>query len=160
VGAVAIDHHGDALAGYHVYRPLHTFVSEHHQSLSQLLGLETLREPSHSTFRRIMLGLDFLALSQQFEHWMQSQPAAHCPDNRVASIDGKRIRQCLTDATGKERFVALVSLFAFEAGITLKLAVLTQQDNSEIKVVQTLVETLQVDGLLCTMDALHAQKKP
>ncbi|NKB16143.1 MAG: hypothetical protein HC774_03375 [Sphingomonadales bacterium] len=30
-----------------------------------------------------------------------------------------RIRQRLTDATGKERFVGLVSLFAVEAGITL-----------------------------------------
>lgn len=146
------------LAGYHGYRPLHTFVNEHHRSLCQLLKLDTLRVPSHSTFRRIMLGLDFLTLSQHFEHWMASQDSVHLPDNRVASIDGKRIRQRLTDASGKERFVGLVSLFAVEAGITLKLEALTQQDNSEIKVVQTLLDTLKVDGLLITMDALHAQK--
>lgn len=146
------------LAGYHGYRPLHTFVEEHHRSLSELLGLETLRVPSHSTFRRVMLGLDFFALSEQFEHWMESQGVAHSAEHRVAAMDGKRIRQRLTDATGKERFVGLVSLFAVEAGITLKLAALTQQDNSEIKVVQTLLESLQIDGLLITMDALHAQK--
>lgn len=98
------------LSGYHGYRPLQTFVEEHHRSLCQLLGLKELRVPSYSTFRRIMLGLDFLALNQQFEHWMESHEAVHSPDNRVASIDGKRIRQRLTDATGKERFVGLVSM--------------------------------------------------
>jgi hypothetical protein len=64
----------------------------------------------------------------------------------------------LTDENGKARFVGLVSLFALETGITLKLEALTWQKNSEIKVVQTLLEKLQVDGLLITMDALHAQK--
>ncbi len=105
-----------------------------------------------------MMGVDFLALSHRFEAWMLSQHQSQSPDNHVASIDGKRIRQGLTDEKGKQRFVGLVSLFAGEAGITLKLEALTQQNNSEIKVVQTLLETLQVEGMLFTMDALHAQK--
>ena len=104
------------------------------------------------------MGLDFQALSYQFEAWMLSKGQTHSPDNYAASIDGKRIRQGLTDAKGKQRFVGLVSLFAVEAGITLKLEALTQEYNSEIKVVRALLERLQVDGLLITMDALHAQK--
>ncbi|PZD71973.1 hypothetical protein C1752_04335 [Acaryochloris thomasi RCC1774] len=114
------------LAGYHGYRPLQTFVEEHHRSLCQLLGFKELAAPSYSTFWRVMLGLDFLALSHQFEHWMGSQGAIDSPDNRVASIDDKRIRQRLTNAAGKERFVGLVSLFAVEVGVTLKLEALTQ----------------------------------
>ena len=54
--------------------------------------------------------------------------------------------------------MGLVSLSAVEAGIALKPKALIQQDNSEIKVVQTLLETLRLDGLVITMDALHAQK--
>ncbi|KAI9135304.1 ISAs1 family transposase [Acaryochloris sp. CCMEE 5410] len=146
------------LAGYQGYRPLETFVSDYRQPLSELLGLESLEVPSHCTFRRVMKGLDFQALSHQFEAWMLSKAQTHSPDNYAASIDGKRIRQGLTDGQGKQRFVGLVSLFAVEAGITLKLEALTQEDNSEIKVVQALLETLQLDGLLITMDALHAQK--
>ena len=146
------------LAGYQGYRPLETFASEYQQALCDLLELESLKVPSHCTFRRVMMGLDFVALSQQFEAWMLSQAQTHSPDNHVASMDGKRIRQGLTDEHGKQRFVGLVSLFAVEAGITLKLEALTQEDNSEIKVVQALLETLQLDGLLITMDALHAQK--
>lgn len=76
----------------------------------------------------------------------------------VTSIDGKRIRQKLTDVNGNERFVGLVNLFAVEQGVALKLQALTEANNSEIKVVQELLETLQLDGLIITMDALHAQK--
>lgn len=146
------------LAGYQGYRPLEAFAAEYQQSLCKRLGLESLKVPSYSTFRRVMMGLDFLALSHQFEAWMLSKDQTHSPDNHVAAMDGKRIRQGLTDENGKQRFVGLVSLFAVEAGITLKLKALTQEDNSEIKVVQSLLETLQLDGLLITMDALHAQK--
>ena len=146
------------LAGYHGYRPLQTFVEEHHQPLCQLLGLESLRIPSYSTFRRVMVSIDFVCLSERFEQWTHAQGLVDSPDNHVASIDGKRIRQPLRDENGKRRFVGLVSLFAVEAGLTVKLEGLTQQDNSELKVVQTLLKTLQIEGLLITMDALHTQK--
>ena len=146
------------LAGYRGYRPLHTFTQEHQQALCKLLGLERLKVPSHSTFRRVMMGLDFVALSDSFEAWMLSKPAVHSPENHVAALDGKRIRQPLTDANGQQRFVGLVSLFAVQSGLTLKLEGLTQQDNSELKMAQTLLEALEVEGLLITMDALHAQK--
>lgn len=146
------------LAGYHGYRPLHTFARDHQQTLSTLLGLEQLKVPSYSTFRWVMMGLDFGALNDGFESWMLSQAAVHSPDNHVVAIDGKRIRQSLTDETGKQRFVGLVSLFALEAGLSIKLEGLTLDANSELKGVQTLLDTLQIEGLLVTMDALHAQK--
>jgi hypothetical protein len=146
------------LAGYRGYRPLHTFAEEHQHALCELLALERLKVPSHSTFRRVMMGIDFQALCESLEGWMLSERQSQGADNQIVAIDGKRIRQGLTDESGKERFVGLVSLFAVETGITLKLEGLTAQDNSEIKVVQTLLDTLQVQGLLITMDALHTQK--
>ena len=146
------------LAGYQGYRPLQSFVEEHRQALCEALGVEQLKIPSHCTFRRVMLGLDFVFLCNAVEDWMLSHQQTHSPDNYVAGMDGKRIRQGLSDEEGKQRFVGLVSLFAVESGITLKLEALTQQNNSELKVVQTLLETLHLKGKLVTMDALHAQK--
>lgn len=145
------------MAGYQGYRPLDAFVKEHHQSLSEALAIE-FKAPSFSTFRRIMLSLPFDALSDAFESWMNAHSATLFPDNSVSSIDGKWIRQKLTDAEGKDRFVGLVSLFAQVQGVTVKVQSLSETDNSEIKVVQTLLETLQVSGLLISLDALHAQK--
>ena len=146
------------MAGYQGYRPLDAFAKEHHQSLSEVIGVE-FNAPSFSTFRRIMLSLPFHDLSDGFEHWMDAHSDELFPDNSISSIDGKRIRQKLTDAEGKDRFVGLVSLFAQAQGVTLKVQELTETDNSELKVVQMLLETLQLSGLIITMDALHAQKK-
>ena len=52
----------------------------------------------------------------------------------------------------------LVSLFAQSQGVTLKFQALNATENSELKVVQTLLETLQVFGVLISMEAVHAQK--
>lgn len=145
------------MAGYQGYRPLETFVQEHYEPLCQSLGLE-FKRPSYSTFRRIMMQLSFDEFSDCFEQWMLSHSASLFPDNSVSGLDGKRIRQKLTDANGKDRFVGLVSLFGLEQGVTLKVQALTETDNSELKVVETLLETLQLSGLLLSMDALHAQK--
>lgn len=146
------------LAGYRGYRPLQQFVQEHHESLSELLGIELMRVPSFSTFRRVMMGLDAQQFSARFETWMLSQAQDRSLAAGAAAIDGKRICQGMTDEQGIERFVGLVSLFGLEQGVTLKLQALTQQDNSEMTVVQTLLETLKLEGLIITMDALHAQK--
>ena len=112
------------LAGYQGYRPLQTFVEEHYHTLCEVLRVDRLKIPSHSTFRRIMMSLDFVFLCHAVEDWMLNQPQTHSPDNYVAGIDGKRIRQGLSDEEGKQRFVGLVSLFAVESGITLKLEAL------------------------------------
>jgi hypothetical protein len=145
------------IAGYQGYRPLETFVQEHYEPLCRSLGIE-FKRPSYSTYRRIMMTVSFDDLSECFEQWMNSHSATVLPDNRVSGLDGKRIRQTLRDAKGKDRFVGLVSLFGLEQGVTLKVQALTETDHSEIKVVETLLETLQVSGLVISMDALHTPK--
>ena len=105
-----------------------------------------------------MLSLPFNDLNDGFEEWLDTHSEELFPDNNISSIDGKWIRQKFTDADGKDRFVGLVSLFAQAHGVTLKVQELTETENSELKVVQTLLETLQLSGLMISMDALHAQK--
>jgi hypothetical protein len=80
------------------------------------------------------------------------------PDEDCFAIDAKRIGQPIADADGKTRFVGLVSVFAQSQGITAALAALTVVDNSELKVVQYLLEKLQLSGVLLSLDALHTQK--
>ncbi len=146
------------LAGYHGYRPLQRFAALHYSSLCELLQFKLKKRPSFSTFRRVLMELDYQLLCTCFEQWILKQPQLSTPDDCVSALDGKRIRQALRDESGKERFVGLVSLFATHLGLTQKLNALTQQDNSELKVVQALLETLQLDGLIISMDAMHAQK--
>ena len=78
--------------------------------------------------------------------------------NDLYPIDGKRIAQPLTDSDGNTRFAGLVSVFSQRTGVTVDVAALTCDENSEIKVVQRLIETLKLDGAIVSLDALHAQK--
>lgn len=79
-------------------------------------------------------------------------------DDDVYAIDGKRMRQPITDDDGKTRFVRLVSVFAQAQGITVDLAALTTTETSELKVVQSLLEKLHLTDVVLTLDALHAPK--
>lgn len=144
------------LAGYQGNRPLEEFAQRYGSEVAHLLQIELDAVPSFSTFRRAHIGLDFAALSDAFAHWMRQHLTV---DETGYAIDGKRIRQPITDDDGKTRFVGLVSVFAQAQGVTVDLAALTATETSELKVVQYLLETLHLTGVVFSLDALHAQKK-
>lgn len=143
------------LAGYQGNRPLQEFARRYGAEMAQLLNIELDAVPSFSTFRRVHIGVDFMAFSRVFAEWMQPYIDL---DEPLYSVDGKRIRQPITDSDGRTRFVGLVSVFAQHQGITVDLAALSRTENSELKVVQYLIETLKLDGAILSLDALHAQK--
>lgn len=54
-----------AMTGYWGYRPLEDFTVVHRQSLIELLNLEPATKfPSYSTFRRVLLSVDFQPLDR------------------------------------------------------------------------------------------------
>lgn len=143
------------LAGYRGNRPLADFAQRYGSEIARLLQVELAAMPSFSTLRRAHLGIDFEALSDAFRGWMQQYINL---DEAIYAIDGKRIRQPISDEDGKRRFVGLVSVFAQRQGVTVDLAALSTTDNSELKVVQYLMDKLKLEGALLSLDALHAQK--
>lgn len=143
------------LAGYRSNRPLEEFAQRYGAEVVRLLQIDLDAVPSFLTFRRAHLGLDFTALSDAFARWMHQHIAV---DDDMYAIDGKRIRQPIVDDEGKTRFVGLVSVFAQSQGVTVDLAALTTAENSEVKVVEYLLEKLHLTGVVFSLDALHAQK--
>jgi hypothetical protein len=143
------------LAGYRGNRPLAEFAQRYGTEIAQLLQIELEAMPSFSTLRRAHLGIDFEALSHAFREWMQQYISL---DEDIYAIDGKRIRQGVTNEEGQTRFVGLVSVFAQKQGVTIDLAALSVTDNSELKVAQYLIEKLKLEGAVVSLDALHAQK--
>lgn len=143
------------LAGYRGNRPLGEFAQRYGPDLTRLLKVDLKEMPCFSTFRRVHIDLDFNALCNAFRTWIE--PLVSIDEEHYA-IDGKRIRQPITGEDGKTRFVGLVSVFAQQQGITVDLASLSETDNSELSVVHYLVEKLQLDGAVLSLDALHAQK--
>ena len=74
-------------------------------------------------------------------------------------IDGKSIKGTVTEpGTAYQNFVNMVSVYSSQLGVVLAAQQFKSQHNSELKVVQTMLEALQLEGVVFTMDALHCQK--
>jgi hypothetical protein len=145
------------ISGCRSYYALEDFGVRHYQAVSEKLGLKVTRLPSDTTFRRILEKLDFQTLAQQFEQWADSTFDTE-PGEWVA-IDGKSIRGTVIEhRTAYQNFVNMVSVYSSQQGIVLAAQQFESKHNSELKVVQTMLEALQLEGVVFTMDALHCQK--
>jgi hypothetical protein len=75
------------------------------------------------------------------------------------AIDGKSIKGTVTEPrTAYQNFVFLVSVYSHQQGVVLATQQFESKHNSELKVVQTILEALELEGVVFTMDALHCQK--
>ena len=145
------------ISGCRSYYALEDFGARHYGAVSEQLGLKVTRLPSDTTFRRILQKLDFQTLAQQFEQWVNSTFTLE-PDEWVA-IDGKSIRGTVTEpGTAYQNFVSLVSVYSHQQGVVLAAQQFESKHNSELQVVQIMLEALQLEGVVFTMDALHCQK--
>ena len=145
------------ISGCKGYQALEDFGVRHYQAVSEKLGLTVTRLPSDTTFRRILQKLDFQALAQQFEQWANSTFDTE-PGEWIA-IDGKSIKGTVTEpGTAYQNFIGLVSVYSSRQGIVLASQPFESKPNSELKVVQTMLEALNLEGVVFTLDALHCQK--
>ena len=145
------------ISGCRSYYALEDFGVRHYQAVSEKLGLTVTRLPSDTTFRRILQKLDFQTLAQQFEQWVNS--AFKIEPNEWVAIDGKSIKGTVTEpGTAYQNFISLVSVYRHQQGVVLAAQQFESKNSSELKVVQTILESLQLEGVVFTMDALHCQK--
>ena len=145
------------LSGCRSYYALEDFGARHYRAVSEQLGLEVTRLPSDTTFRRILQKLDFETLAQQFEQW--ASRTIDIQAGEWVAMDGKSIKGTGTlPGTAYQNFINMVSLYSSQQGVVLASQQFESKHNSELKVVQTMLEALELEEVVFTMDALHCQK--
>jgi predicted transposase YbfD/YdcC len=111
--------------------------------------------PSHDTLGRIFAMLNPKALEKAFRDWVAA--IATLTKGEVVAIDGKTLRRSFHKA-GSSAFVHMVS--AWSAGNQLVLGqVKTDEKSNEITAIPRLLELLQLNGCLVTIDAMGCQKE-
>lgn len=146
------------MSGCQGYRALEDFVERHQPVLLKLLDLPYQRLPSFSTLRRIMVRMDFIALSVAFNAW--ARETFPTDGNEQIATDGKSIKASVMDYDQSyQDFVNVVSAFSVTQGVVVGLAPMRNGQTSEIATVQTLLHHLDLTGVCFSMDALHTQKK-
>jgi hypothetical protein len=146
------------ISGCRGYGALEEFACRHHQALRERLSLPLKRCPSDSTFRRMMMNIDFDQLATVFNQWAQNYVPLE--QSEWLAVDGKSIKGTVTNYDNAyQSFVQVVSVFSTRQGLTVGLSQFDNKKSSEIAVVQTLLATLDLTGVVFSFDALHCQKK-
>lgn len=145
------------LSGCTSWREHGDFVQRHQAALVDHLRPAKDRLPSYSTLRRVLLRLNFDALSTAFLRWARQ----HIPieEGEWLSVDGKSLCGTATDVNdAQQNFTALVSLYAQKRGLVLQTQAYHNREQSEVHVVQALLAEVQLQGAGVTLDALHCKK--
>lgn len=145
------------MSGCQGYRALEDFVERHQSGLIELLELPYKRLPSFSTLRRIMVRMDFVALTVAFNAWVKE--AFPTLATEQIATDGKGIKASVIDYDNSyQDFINIVSAFSVHQGVVVGLEPMRNGQTSEIATVQTLLTNLHLSGVCFSMDALHTQK--
>ncbi|GAB2473926.1 ISAs1 family transposase [Xylanimonas ulmi] len=117
-----------------------------------VLGMRKVAD--ESTFRRVFARLDADGLDQTLGAWAVTRVRT-VGGRRVLAIDGKAVRGARKRGAAVSFLVAALEhttgVVAGQVGIDDK--------SSEITAARTLIERLDLDGAVVTMDALHAQRE-
>ena len=109
--------------------------------------------PSHDTFSRVFRLLDPAAFARSFEAFLDDLGAA---GDGVLAIDGKTLRRSFDRAAGRS---ALHVVTAFGTGARVAIAQRAVADGeNETLAARALLETLALDGLIVSGDAMHAHE--
>jgi predicted transposase YbfD/YdcC len=139
------------IAGGRDWQEIETFGKKRHDWLRRFLRLPN-GIPSHDTFERVFDRLDPRAFHACFRSWVQALQLT-LPINHVA-IDGKTLRG--SGAPGSQP-LHLVSAWATGQKLTLG-QVATAEKSNDITAIPELLELLDLNGALVTIDAMGCQK--
>lgn len=152
------------LSGAEGWKSIETFGKSKKPWLSQYLKLPEGPHPvpSDDTYRRTIGRLDPEAFEEAFRKWVASVARRTCGE--IVAIDGKTVRgsydrdAAAIEASGApSKPLHLVSAWASEQRLVLAQTAVDEKTN-EISALPSLLEVLELEGCLVTIDAMGTQK--
>lgn len=112
--------------------------------------------PAHDTFRRVFQAVCPLTLQQCLIDWLTQLRSAGTADGEVVAVDGKTLRRTF-DRGRNLGALHLVSAWATSNGVTLGQVAVDAKSN-EIAAIPQLLQLLDLEGCVVTIDAAGCQK--
>ena len=110
--------------------------------------------PSHDTFGRVFAMIDNEAFAQCFSNWVSSL----CKMNEdIVNIDGKQLR-CSFDTDSDKAAIYMVSAWANANEMVLGQVRVADKSN-EITAIPKLLDILELNGSIVTIDAMGTQRE-
>jgi hypothetical protein len=137
-------------------RGIAEFAKRHREVLTEMFKLKH-KTPSYSPIRAVLNKVNFGELSKIIYEWLLAEGLINPHD--PVSLDGKCIKSTLTDYNSStQNFASIVTVFSHNSGIALLSEKFENKKRSEIEVVRDLIKELKLEGIIITLDALHAKK--
>ena len=111
--------------------------------------------PVHDTIARLVCRIDPQAFHQRFIQWMQA--TEKLTDKQVVAVDGKTLRRSYK-RHDRQSTLHMISAFATKNGVVLGQR-RTDEKSNEITAVPELLELLELEGAMVTLDAMSCQKQ-
>lgn len=111
--------------------------------------------PSHDTFGRVFARLDTGEFLSAMHQWVDQ--FAGSLRSRGIAIDGKTLRGSCDQAAGQSP-LHTITAFATDTRLVLRQMSVGEKSN-EIPAVPVLLQLLELEGAVVTLDAMHAQTK-
>lgn len=143
-----------AIGGADGWEDVELFGKAKEEWLKEVLGLELPHGiPSSDTFRRVFGALDAEQFQACFVNWIQA--VDRVTEGQIVAIDGKVLRRSHDRSLGQEA-LHMVSAWSSGTGLVLGQMKVDSKSN-EIPAVPELLEMLEIEGCIVTLDALHCQ---
>jgi DDE_Tnp_1-associated/EF hand len=142
------------IAGADDWEEIVQFARDRREWLSRFLDLSK-GVPSHDTFGRVFAKLDPVAFQKCLLAWVQR--LHELTQGQVIAIDGKVAREAMARA-GDQGPMTLVSAWATANHICLG-QVAGETGSNELGALPKLLDLLNLDGAIVTLDALGCQKE-
>jgi predicted transposase YbfD/YdcC len=139
------------MCGAKDWQQIATFGRQRHDWLGRFLKLPN-GIPSHDTFERVFDLIDPRAFHQSFQNWVAA--IAEKLKIKHIAIDGKTLRGSGSSKLGT---LHMVSAWATEQHLSLG-QVATSEKSNEITAIPELLELLDLNGAIVTIDAMGCQK--
>jgi predicted transposase YbfD/YdcC len=143
------------IAGANDSEEIALFARTHRAWLARLIELPDDPEqvPSHDTFDRVLSALDPIAFQKCLLAWLR---ALHEHTQGLIAIDGKAAREAMARA-GDQGPLTLVSAWASANHLFLG-QVAGAPGSNELEAIPRLLDVLQLEGAIVTLDALGCQQ--
>jgi len=125
------------------------------KEIVKILG-RPFKVPAYTTIRNTFLGMEIEAIEKMQAKWVEGTQQAKESEAIILSADGKTMRGSSAKALS-QKARHIVSLFLSEAKLTLAQKEVDEKSN-EIPALLELLEALQIEGCVITMDAMHTKK--
>ncbi|MFO0930928.1 MAG: ISAs1 family transposase [Gemmataceae bacterium] len=136
---------------------IHRWAANRHDWLRQFLPLPN-GIPSRDCIRRLLMALKPETFQRCFQGWITQAVRTDEPGpGRLVAIDGKTCRSSHDAGQGLGP-LHIVSAWASEEGVALG-QVACQAKSNEITAIPVLLEQIELDGALVTIDAMGCQKE-